>query len=222
MARVIASLLSADLLNLERDIRDLESAGVYGLHVDIMDGHFVPNIAFGIDVVERVCKLSSLIVNVHLMISNPMDFIKPIVGCGANYFVSHIEVGDDFSKTIELVRSAGGMPGVAINPETPVSMIEQYLDDVHVVLVMGVEPGFGGQKYIPEVTSKIKRLAEIRNGRGYEIALDGGVDEATAKEARDAGATILVAGSYLFDGIDFESDRIGFLRSKINRLCAQE
>lgn len=197
---VSASVLSADMLNLEKEIKRIEDSGIEMLHFDVMDGIFVNNITYGLPVLEQVRKSTELILDVHLMITDPLKYVRRFAECGADYISFHIESESNVSETIEAIRESGAKPAVAIKPATPAETVFEYLDRIDMVLVMTVEPGFGGQSFIPETVEKVriirKRAEEL--GLDIRVEVDGGINSETAVHTSAAGADVLVSGSYLF------------------------
>jgi ribulose-phosphate 3-epimerase len=201
MVKLAPSILLADFSNLLVDVKAVEDAGVEYLHVDVMDGHFVPNISFGAPVLKALKGKTNLFVDVHLMIENPDQYIADFVDAGADSIGVHVEATRHLHRTIQLIKSYGVQAAVTLNPATPLSSIEEILEDVDMVLLMSVNPGFGGQSYIPQTTAKIKRLRKMIDERGLDVAIqvDGGIKLSNAKEVVKAGADILVAGSAIFN-----------------------
>jgi len=202
--RVAPSLLSADFAALADAVREVEGAGADLLHLDVMDGAFVPNISFGPVVVKSVKRVARVPLDVHLMIEEPVRYVKAFADAGADSLTIHVEACRDVAGTLDAVRAHGMRPGITLRPGTPFSDVEPFLAVVDLVLVMTVEPGFGGQAYRPEQEAKLVRAREIRGDSGleYDIEVDGGIGPATASRAVEAGAEILVAGSALFGADD--------------------
>ncbi len=200
MIELAPSLLSADFAHLADQIQAVVEGGATVLHVDVMDGHFVPNITIGPPVVASVRKVTSLPLDVHLMIENPDQYIPAFVDAGADWISVHQEACVHLHRTLDLIRSHGANPGVVINPGTPVQTLEEVLNMVHHVLVMSVNPGFGGQKFIPSSLDKVRKLALLRIARNanFRIEIDGGMAADTVGEAVRAGVEILVAGNAVF------------------------
>lgn len=197
---ISASILNSDFGNLESEIKKAEEAGVDWIHLDIMDGHFVPNISFGPHVVSICKKITDLPLDVHLMISNPEKFIKDFSDSGADYISVHIENNPNIHRTLQEISSNGIRAGIVLNPGTPIGSIFSVLHMVDYVLVMSVNPGFGGQVFLPETLGKIKKLSYELNDRNLSIPIevDGGLNEDTAKDAKNSGVNIFVAGSFIF------------------------
>jgi ribulose-phosphate 3-epimerase len=194
------SILSADFAHLADQIRLAEAGGASLIHVDVMDGHFVPNITLGPPVVKSIRRFTKLPLDCHLMIENPDQYIPEFAEAGADWISVHVEATRHLNRTLQLIRSHGLQAGVVINPATPVESLSEVLDIVDYVLVMSVNPGFGGQKFIPGSVGKIRRLAEMRDRAGlpFRIEVDGGVASGTVAEVVRAGAEILVAGNAVF------------------------
>ncbi|MGT2950873.1 ribulose-phosphate 3-epimerase [Streptococcus cuniculi] len=200
--KIAPSILAADYANFEAELKRLEATGVDYIHIDIMDGHFVPNITFGADVVAAMRPHSKLVFDCHLMVSNPEQHIENFARAGADIVTIHAEATKHLHGALQKIRAAGMKVGVVINPGTPLVVIEPVLTLVDQVLLMTVNPGFGGQAYIPEVAEKIAALAQLREAKGlsFDIEVDGGIDNKTILSAKEAGANVFVAGSYLFKG----------------------
>ena len=195
---VAPSLLAADFSKLREEIQEVESYGAEYLHLDVMDGNFVPNISFGAPVISSIRKHSNLVFDVHLMVENPDRFIKDMVDAGADVITVHAEATKHLNRTIQLIKSYGKKVGVALNPSTPLDVIKYDLKDIDMVLIMTVNPGFGGQAFIEGMLQKIRDLRSI--DPNIDIQVDGGINNKTSKLVKEAGANILVAGSYLFKG----------------------
>jgi len=200
LIQLAPSILSADFARLAEQIREAAEGGGTVIHVDIMDGHFVPNITIGPPVVKSLRKVTDLPLDCHLMIENPDQYIPDFADAGADWISVHQEASRHLNRSLNLIRSHGALAGVVINPATPVETLDEVLDIVDYVLVMSVNPGFGGQKFIPGAVPKIRRLAELRTRRGlnYRIEVDGGIGLDTVAEVVRAGAEILVAGNAVF------------------------
>ncbi|WP_034550475.1 ribulose-phosphate 3-epimerase [Carnobacterium funditum] len=199
--KISPSILSADFANLERDIRLVEEGGADYIHVDVMDGHFVPNLTFGANVVSAIRPITKLPLDCHLMIENPENYIEAFAKAGADIITVHVESTYHIHRAIQLIKNQGVKAGVVINPGTAVESIMPVLSEVDMVLVMTVNPGFGGQSFIKETVSKISLLSNLKKDRGYryEIEVDGGISPETAKICKNAGANVFVAGSYIYD-----------------------
>ncbi|NKE05317.1 MULTISPECIES: ribulose-phosphate 3-epimerase [Mesobacillus] len=204
MVKIAPSILSADFARLGEEIKDVERGGADYIHVDVMDGHFVPNITIGPLIVEAIRPVTKLPLDVHLMIENPDQYIEAFAKAGADYITVHVEASRHLHRTIQLIKSTGVKAGVVLNPATPVDSLKHIIEDVDMVLLMSVNPGFGGQKFISSVLPKIKQVKELADALNpdLEIEVDGGVNEETAKLCVEAGANVLVAGSAVFNKED--------------------
>ena len=207
MALLAPSLLSADFVRLAEEIAKVEAAGADWLHLDIMDGHFVPNLTFGPPVVAAIRKITKLPLDVHLMVTNPADLVEQFAAAGADWLTVHVETEPHLHRLVNRIRELGVKPAVTLNPATPVAQLDEILSDVDMVLVMSVNPGFGGQKFIPASLAKISRLKEKLSqiGRPVLIEVDGGVNETTAPQLVQAGVDVLVAGSAVFGSRDLKA-----------------
>ncbi|ETP68625.1 ribulose-phosphate 3-epimerase [Planococcus glaciei] len=204
MIKIAPSILAADFSKLGQEVLEVEQAGADWIHIDVMDGHFVPNISFGAVVVDALRPLTNLPLDVHLMIENPDRYIEDFANAGADYITVHVEAAPHLHRTIQLIRSLGVKPGVVLNPHTPVETIQHVLEDIDLVLFMTVNPGFGGQKFIHSVVPKIEQLSQIIRERGLdiEIQIDGGINEETIVPCAKAGANVFVAGSAIYSQKD--------------------
>lgn len=204
MVKIAPSILSADFSKLGEEILDVEKGGADYIHVDVMDGHFVPNITIGPLIVEAIRPVTKLPLDVHLMIENPDQYIKAFADAGADYLTVHVEACRHLHRTIQYIKSFGVKSGVVLNPATPVETIQHIIRDVDMVLLMSVNPGFGGQKFIHEVLPKIQKVKQMADGKGanLEIEIDGGINSETAKLCIEAGANVLVAGSAIYNQKD--------------------
>ena len=204
MIQIAPSILAANFAKLGEEVKEVEQAGAKLIHIDVMDGHFVPNISFGSIVLDAIRSLTDLPLDVHLMIENPDQYIEQFAKAGADYITVHVEACRHLHRTIQLIRSYGVKPGVVLNPHTPIESIQHVLEDIDMVLFMTVNPGFGGQKFIHSVVPKIEALSTIIKERGLniDIEIDGGITAETIVPCAKAGATIFVAGSAIYSKED--------------------
>ena len=206
MAILSPSILSCDYMNMQRDFEACKEYGCKWLHVDIMDGHFVPNLSFGYSLVQSMRPVTDLVLDVHLMIDTPIKYAENFCKAGADYLTIHVEADtpENIKKTLELIRSLGVKPGIVVKPKTPAEAIAEYLPMVDLVLVMTVEPGFGGQKFMADMMPKLKQLRAMLDevNPSCHLEVDGGVDLVTGEVCKENGADVLVAGSAYFKAID--------------------
>lgn len=207
MVKLAPSILAADFGNLLSDVKKVENAGVEYLHIDIMDGHFVPNISFGPVVMNALKGKTDLVFDVHLMIENPDMFIDEFVDAGADIIVVHQETCKHLHRTIQNIKSRGVKAGVSLNPATPINVLEDILEELDMVLIMSVNPGFGGQSFIESSVGKIERLKKMIDERGLniDIQVDGGVKASNIRKVVEAGANVIVAGSAIFKADDVDT-----------------
>lgn len=205
MKKIAPSILSADFSRLGEEIKAVEKAGADLIHIDVMDGHFVPNITIGPLVIQAVRRITSLPLDVHLMISNPDQFIEEFARAGSDILTVHVETCNHLNRTVTTIKKQGIKAGVVLNPATPLTTIEYSIDEIDMILLMSVNPGFGGQSFIPGVVRKISELRKLidKLGLPVEIEVDGGINLETAKLAAKAGADIFVAGSAIFGANDY-------------------
>ena len=214
--RIAPSILSADFANLAAEIRSVEAAGADWIHVDVMDGHFVPNITIGPLIVEAVRPVTGLPLDVHLMIEHPESFVLPFSEAGADLITVHVETGYHLFRTIDLIKQQGKKAGIALNPATPLATVKHLIHVVDLLLIMTVNPGFGGQTYIGPMTEKIReaRMMVDASGREIDLQVDGGIKANNVRTVVEAGAEVLVMGSEIFGSPDYLS-KIGEIRNAL-------
>jgi ribulose-phosphate 3-epimerase len=218
LKKIAPSILSADFTHLADEIAKVTEAGADMIHVDVMDGHFVPNFTIGPPIVKAIRKVTRLPLDVHLMMTNPEDFISEFIKAGSNYITVHVETCPHLHRTIQSIKEEGVKAGVTLNPATPLSSVEEILGEVDLLLIMSVNPGFGGQSFIPSVLEKLRRARKMIDERGLnvELEIDGGVKVENIAAMSQAGADIFVSGSAIFQSKDYK-DTIQKMRASITR-----
>ena len=203
MVKIAPSILSADFARLGEEVKDVTSAGADLIHLDVMDGHFVPNLTFGPALIKSIRSFTEIPFDVHLMLTNPQNFIEPFAKAGADMITIHLESDDNIADTISVIKKFGCKAGLSLRPKTNINKLIPFLPMIDLVLIMSVEPGFGGQTFQKEALKKIADLKDLIGQKPVQISVDGGVNDITAPACRLAGADILVAGNYIFKSDDY-------------------
>ncbi|MBW2060685.1 MAG: ribulose-phosphate 3-epimerase [Deltaproteobacteria bacterium] len=219
MMKIAASILSADFTRLGEEVRAVTEAGADWIHIDVMDGHFVPNITIGPLVVKALREVTDVPFDVHLMIDNPNNYIEDFAAAGADWLTVHVEVLPHLQRTLQAIREKGMRPGVSLNPSTPLNILEYVMDDLDLVMIMSVNPGFGNQSFIPKSLEKIRRLREMvsASGRDIQIEVDGGIKINNIAKVAEAGANVFVSGSGVFGQPDYRAT-IEQMQANVSRL----
>ena len=203
--KIAPSILSADFSVLGNEIKKLDESGCDYIHIDVMDGHFVPNLTIGPDVIKSVRNYSSKPFDVHLMINPVLKFLKDYINAGADIITIHHEIDENIHECINFIKSYEKKVGISIKPKTPANVLEQYMDKIDLILIMTVEPGFGGQKFMSDQVEKIKQIKQMIGQKDIEIGVDGGINLENAHDVKEAGANVLVSGSTIFNCTDYKS-----------------